>query len=306
MKNSLINWPLIIALLILAICNLYCLDSPIIVYPPNNDSTVANIPFFSWSSVNSATKYRVQLSKYNDFHFCILDEEHINTTMVFNCLYFNSIFYLRINSSNGFETSNWSQVVKFKTVYYIWPPPTKLTPENGISNIHDTIIVLTCNDVEYANKYGFQIALDTNFTSIIKKIFVTPPSYTFSGLKSNTTYYWRCEAGDCNYNGEWSEIYSFTTGKMDNISFTYTNNEFILFPNPATTYLTVSSSNEEITFNSINIYNSLGIEIKRFNENELLGKSSINLTTDEFPSGIYYCTLNSGTNKITKSFVVIR
>ena len=57
---------------------------------------------------------------------------------------------------------------------------------------------------------------------------------------------------------------------------------------------------------NISIYNSLGTEIKKFTVNELLGKSSLILTTDDFSSGIYYCTFNSGINKITKSFVVLK
>ena len=75
-------------------------------------------------------------------------------------------------------------------------------------------------------------------------------------------------------------------------------------PNPSSDDISFSYS--YLSCLSISICNSLGIEVKRFNENELLGKSSINLTTDEFPSGIYYCTLNSGTYKVTKSFIIIR
>jgi hypothetical protein len=34
--------------------------------------------------------------------------------------------------------------------------------------------------------------------------------------------------------------------------------------------------------------------------------SSISFSTEDFPSGVYYCTLNSGMNRITKSFVVVK
>jgi len=80
----------------------------------------------------------------------------------------------------------------------------------------------------------------------------------------------------------------------------------IIFPNPAFDNISISLTNSDLSNPTISIYNSLGVEMKRYDNTELSEKSSINLTTDEFPSGIYYCTLNSGTNKITKSFVVIR
>jgi len=59
-------------------------------------------------------------------------------------------------------------------------------------------------------------------------------------------------------------------------------------------------------FSSISIYNSLGMEIKRCDEKELSGQSSISFSTDEFPVGVYYCTLLSKGSRITKSFVVLR
>ena len=82
--------------------------------------------------------------------------------------------------------------------------------------------------------------------------------------------------------------------------------EFILSPNPATDNISISFSNSELSNTSLSIYNSLGIEIKRFYDKELFGKSSISFSTEELPSGVYYCSLFFGANKITKSFEVLR
>jgi hypothetical protein len=46
--------------------------------------------------------------------------------------------------------------------------------------------------------------------------------------------------------------------------------------------------------------------MKRIENNELTGKNLINVSTESFPSGVYYCTFNSGMNRITKSFVVAK
>jgi hypothetical protein len=62
----------------------------------------------------------------------------------------------------------------------------------------------------------------------------------------------------------------------------------------------------KLSNSSISIYNSFGIEIKRYEEKELTGQSSINFSTEEFPVGMNYWTFNTEKEKITKSFVVIR
>jgi photosystem II stability/assembly factor-like uncharacterized protein len=84
------------------------------------------------------------------------------------------------------------------------------------------------------------------------------------------------------------------------------NSEFNISPNPASDNISISFTNSELSNTSISIFNSLGIEMKRYNSNELTGKNSINISTEVFPSGIYYYSFISGINRITKSFVVVR
>jgi photosystem II stability/assembly factor-like uncharacterized protein len=82
--------------------------------------------------------------------------------------------------------------------------------------------------------------------------------------------------------------------------------DFTISPNPATDNISISFSNSELSNPSISIINSLGFEIKRFENFDLTGKNIIDFSTEVFPSGIYYCSFNSGINRITKSFVVVR
>ncbi|MEI6090567.1 MAG: T9SS type A sorting domain-containing protein [bacterium] len=89
----------------------------------------------------------------------------------------------------------------------------------------------------------------------------------------------------------------------------FNDNIITIQPNPASENITVSLNNglHPIIQNcSLSIYNSLGIEIKRFTEIELAGQTSLNFSTEGLASGIYYCTYTSGTDNITKSFIVIK
>ena len=81
--------------------------------------------------------------------------------------------------------------------------------------------------------------------------------------------------------------------------------ELTIYPNPATDQISISFPNSELS-NSLSIYNSIGIEVMRFDKNELLGQSTVSFSTEFFSSGVYCCTLNSGTNKTSRRFVVAR
>ncbi|MBC8146765.1 MAG: T9SS type A sorting domain-containing protein [Bacteroidetes bacterium] len=83
-------------------------------------------------------------------------------------------------------------------------------------------------------------------------------------------------------------------------------NYLTVYPNPASDHISISFTNVGLSDVSISIFNLLGIEIKRFNEKELFGKNTVDFSTKCFPSGVYYCTLNYGINKISRSFVVVR
>jgi photosystem II stability/assembly factor-like uncharacterized protein len=84
------------------------------------------------------------------------------------------------------------------------------------------------------------------------------------------------------------------------------NSDINISPNPATDNITISFTNSELSNPSISIFNSLGIEMMRFDNKELLGQSSVVFSTEEFPVGMYYCIFTGKGNIITKSFIILR
>lgn len=80
--------------------------------------------------------------------------------------------------------------------------------------------------------------------------------------------------------------------------------EFNLYPNPASDNISISYP--DLTKKSISIFNSLGLELKRFSENEFDWRGTFTFSLKSFPTGVYYCIISSGTNKMVTSFVVER
>ncbi len=81
--------------------------------------------------------------------------------------------------------------------------------------------------------------------------------------------------------------------------------EISIFPNPATNEITLSFPNEQ-NINSISIFNTLGIEIKRIEQSEIIGNKKISISTADLPVGLYHCSFVNQVGSVTKSFVVVR
>ncbi|MFA6569933.1 MAG: T9SS type A sorting domain-containing protein [Bacteroidota bacterium] len=89
-----------------------------------------------------------------------------------------------------------------------------------------------------------------------------------------------------------------TENEMPNVA------ELTISPNPATDYISISLPAHSVK--SLSIFNSLAIELNRYDEKVLKGLSSVNISTNGFSSGIYYCTFNYGSGQITKSFLIVK
>jgi len=83
------------------------------------------------------------------------------------------------------------------------------------------------------------------------------------------------------------------------------SNDFQIFPNPTTNEITLSIPENE-NINTISIFNSLGMEIKRIEQTLLIGNNKITISTADLPVGLYHCSFVNQTERVTKSFVVVR
>ena len=129
------------------------------------------------------------------------------------------------------------------------------------------------------------------------------PSIAVSGSAVHVIY------GDYR-DGSNGEIYykRNTTGNLvlGTVDLKGAKTHLTMFPNPASNNISISFPNTELSISHISIFNSLGIEVKRFNEEELVGQKIINFSTGFLPSGIYYCSLNNCFYTISERFLIMR
>jgi len=83
------------------------------------------------------------------------------------------------------------------------------------------------------------------------------------------------------------------------------NTDLQIYPNPALNEITLFFPNTH-NLNSISIFNSLGVEVKRIEQSNVERQNKITIFTDDLPNGLYNCFITNPTERITKSFVIVR
>jgi len=86
------------------------------------------------------------------------------------------------------------------------------------------------------------------------------------------------------------------------------DNDYEISPNPASDRINISFKGVNYSGDNfhIKILNSLGIVMKKYDRNQFSDENSLIVSTKDFPAGVYFCSFNYGTNKITKSFIVVK
>jgi Tol biopolymer transport system component len=105
-------------------------------------------------------------------------------------------------------------------------PPTLSTPANE-SIVHVPYTKLEWQSSSGANSYGLQVSTTPDFTSVVDEQMGIAGTYQLvSGLKTNTTYYWRVNASNVMGTSTWSQSWRFTTSvlQLDKIAFSSNRN----------------------------------------------------------------------------------
>ena len=108
-------------------------------------------------------------------------------------------------------------------------------PQNNIQSLGTDIEFNWTTETQF-NSNSIEIATDLGFTNIIESENTDLKKYMANNLEEDNTYYWRVrETNSCN-TGNNSQIYKFTTGKIE--EFNFTNNSSISIPDNTPTGIT--------------------------------------------------------------------
>jgi hypothetical protein len=115
-----------------------------------------------------------------------------------------------INVEGNSNTVNQNIDVQLNVTTSAFEALTLISPIDGASDV-SLSEDLTWNVDSNAVSYDVQVATDSEFSNLIASENVTTTSFTVPGLNQVTTYYWRVKGVNSCGEGDFSNVFSFTT-----------------------------------------------------------------------------------------------
>ncbi|MBR9974311.1 MAG: hypothetical protein KFF77_01900, partial [Bacteroidetes bacterium] len=187
-------------------------DAPVLISPADAESGVVVNPQFTWSAVESAATYGMQLSEDPQFSSLILDVQGVPLTRyAASGLRAATWHYWRVRASNAAGTGPWSVVSRFRTVR---PAPGAVMlrlPADGETGVTERPEFQWEAD-STADTFTLQVARDVAFTQlvIVQKNITANRRISPQALPNNATLYWRVAAANESGSGALSDVWSFT------------------------------------------------------------------------------------------------
>ncbi|MCX6155220.1 MAG: T9SS type A sorting domain-containing protein [Candidatus Kapabacteria bacterium] len=276
------------------------------------DKTGADSAILSLSFVNDSSFYMSgpilrytsnSCNSYNELYNAYIDNNE------------NIISNIRTFSDNTkIALASISYIIKFSGNYTLLPPKF-FKPDSMYNNSLD--FELKWNPIIGANRYHIQIVereelpplslrppTDFDTTLFANDSIISGTSYKLNGTRYQKEYSCRIRAINETQLSQWlmneyNTVYESlveNTNKFDKINFS---------PNPASDFITITNNQLQIT--NVEIYNAFGERMKNLtptiSEGEGVGQR---IDISSLPSGIYYCCISAGIQRITKSFVVLK
>lgn len=142
---------------------------------------------FSWAETTYATSYTLECA--SDTEFTVQKHTKVLTTNSGMCeeLATNTKYYARVQATNKSGSSNWSQILEFKT------PLLSVAPANVVATAtSSSTFSYSWDAVPSASQYIIERASDNSFTQEVVTVVVSAGasmSGVFTNLKPDT-YYW--------------------------------------------------------------------------------------------------------------------
>ena len=179
---------------------------------PATTATLCNtLVTLSWTSDAYASEYQVQVDNNANFSSPETDlripapASNVSIVIADDC----TARYWRVRGINACGVGGWSSSRSLNVCTTLGVPPL-VAPANGAVDL-DQPVEIDWDPVIGASSYSFQLDNNSDFSSPVANLTVTPSGYTAALLVGSTTYYWRVRADNTCGHGSWSASRSFTT-----------------------------------------------------------------------------------------------
>ena len=108
------------------------------------------------------------------------------------------------------DTSDWSEIYSFTTVYQLHKP-NLISPDSNATNLDFTLINLSWDTVGNASNYVYQVSQVSDFSSLTFSGSTASNFVSLSNMDYGTQYYWRVKAQNDSGFSPWSNVWTFST-----------------------------------------------------------------------------------------------
>jgi len=188
------------------------LVAPTLASPANGAMDISLFPTLSWSSVNNATAYDLQVATNGSFTAGVQHFAGITvTSKTLSGLAEGTQYFWRVRAKNSSKTSDYSSIRSFTTEPISLGAPRLASPSNGAMNL-SLFPTLSWSAVKGATRYDLQVSTSFYFTRNVQTFTNMTSTYKkLSGLAEGTQYFWRVRAKNSSKTSEYSSSRGFTT-----------------------------------------------------------------------------------------------
>ncbi len=196
--------------------------TPKLLKPNNNQFNIDLNAKLTWEDVRGASKYKLQLSKNNEFNNIILDTliNDVNSAEIdfdITNLEIFTNYYWRVSAVNDIGVTDFSSIFSFTTRNKNFTPqPSLIIPINNANLISDSI-KFEWTKVTSVKKYIIQVSETNTFNTLIKNDTLNLNTITIGDFIKNVKYFWRIMAIGEESNSNWSNFRNFTIKEENTI-----------------------------------------------------------------------------------------
>ena len=167
---------------------------------------------FSWEKADGFENYRFQLADNSNFSSPAENKTVTGSSVTVKDLEQGITFYWRVRIVHDGNNGPWSDARSFTTEEEeIEIPKVVLSsPESGADDL-PTEVEFSWEKADGFENYRFQLAYNSNFSSLAENKTVSGSSVTIKDLQQGQTFHWRVRIVHDGNNGPWSDARSFTT-----------------------------------------------------------------------------------------------
>ncbi|ROL61713.1 T9SS C-terminal target domain-containing protein [Bacteroidetes/Chlorobi group bacterium ChocPot_Mid] len=286
-------------------------NPPVLIEPKNDSTGILETVDLTWSNVENAYYYYVQLSKNKDFDSIYYEQDGLNTTnlKIYNLTQGLVKYYWRVFARSAGGLSIPSEIRNFETAV---APPELISPPANATDI-ELPVTLSWNDTSGINKadaYHLQLSENVIFTKILLDTIVQEKSLDYSNLKSAQRYYWRVSGIKNNQEGIASKHFNFKTKEVVSVDDILEKNGLTIlgnFPNPFDEYSELKFFTNKDRLIKISLFDATGRKIVILkNDYFTSGEHIIRINTRNLSQGEYFIMLESDKFTLQKKINVVK